>query len=634
MTSRTHTLFDAQPDIPQHHLQADFVVIGGGVSGVCAAVAAARHGCTVVLAQNRPVLGGNASSEIGIGIVGASCAGGRWDSRETGILEEIQLAARRLDPTGGPASLDFALWEIIEAEERITLLLNTHISEVQMDGKRIRSVSGDQQGTEKRFHLSARWFADCTGDGTVAVRAGCRYMKGREAKGDYDEPDGLEEADHQTMGSSIYWVARDTGTPQPFQKPSWANSYSEKDFIYRPIHKGRFQYGFWWVETGGDTDDTITDNELIRDELWKIAYGLWDYVKNQGGDPDAETWVLDRVGLLPGKRESRRILGDLVLREQDLLGPTSFPDAIAYGGWTIDLHIPGGIRHTDQRPNHHISHGLYGIPWRSMLAKDAENLLMGGRLISATHLATASARVIATCAVIGQGLGTGVSLAKKYDCDLREVTKHAHELQQRLLADDAFIPGVPNQHPADASLQARVSASSHLPEGAPERIQDGWQRNRPELRPDWILDKKTNPPNENEVHPHGSAWISAPFEQDPEPWIELNFEEAEACAEIRPIFDSMLSLDLIQSSRGRPGREGAPLVLIRDFKVELFSGEERLWSKTIRDNLKRNPLLRPQQKDVTRVRLTVQRSWGSDHARIFALRVHREETNPAYASSN
>lgn len=337
MSSTPATLIEASTATPTEHLKVDLVVVGGGLSGVCAALAAARHGCEVVLVQKRPVLGGNASSEIGIGIVGAACANGRWDARETGILEEILLEGRRFDPTGGPASLDFALWEAVKAEPSLRLLLNTHITDVERDGRRILRVSGEQQASEIRFVLESRWFADCTGDGTIAARAGCRAMTGRESKDDFGEPDALDIADHQTMGNSIYWHARDVGHPVPFVKPEWAYTYSEEDLAKRPHPGDRFKVGFWWVEVGGDVDNTITDSEAIRDELWKISFGLWDHVKN-GGDHGAENYVLDRVGLVPGKRESRRIVGDYILREQDLLEQRDFDDAIAYGGWTMDLH--------------------------------------------------------------------------------------------------------------------------------------------------------------------------------------------------------------------------------------------------------------------------------------------------------
>ena len=202
----------------------------------------------------------------------------------------------------------------------------------------------------------------------------------------------------------------------------------------------------WWLETGGDVDDTISDSEAIRDELWQISYGLWDHVKNVG-DHGAANHVLHRVGSVPGKRESRRIMGDYVLRQQDLLEGRIFDDAVAYGGWNADLHVPGGIRHLDEKPTKHISNGLYTIPWRSLIAADCQNLMIGGRLISATHLASGSARVMGTCAVIGQAMGTGAAMAIEHNCDIRTIgttgTTHMATLQQRLLRDDAFLPRIP-----------------------------------------------------------------------------------------------------------------------------------------------------------------------------------------------
>lgn len=280
------------------------------------------------------------------------------------------------------------------------------------------------------------------------------------------------------------------------------------------------------------------------------------------------------------------------------------------------------MRHLDQKPNYHITHGLYGIPWRSLVAADCDNLLVGGRLISATHLAAGSARVMATCAVIGQGLGTGVALAKRHGIDIRDVKDRANELQQLLLKDDAYLCGVANTDPKDASLLANVRASSHHAHGNPERLLDGQQRNRPELRPYFIKDKKNNPPPEDGTFAEGSAWISAPLSEDPSPWIELQWEDAQDLVEIRPIFDSNLSFDISQSSHMRGGREGMLITLVQSFSLVLQHRGETRWEARFDENRRRNPIVQLPLDlgPIDTVRLKVHATWGSAYARVFALR--------------
>jgi hypothetical protein len=194
-------------------------------------------------------------------------------------------------------------------------------------------------------------------------------------------------------------------------------------------------------------------------------------------------------------------------------------------------------------------------------------------------------------------------------------------LQQVLLRDDAFLPGVRNEDKTDLSLHARVSASSSLVEAPPERVLDRWQRNRPDLRPDWIPNKRTHPPDENEVFANGSAWISKPFTIDPEPWLELTFESPVSISEIRPVFDTHLSLDIPQYPQGHGAREGMPAVLVRDYTIVAKLNGRSVWQESVENNGRRNPLHLLQDCEADTIRLTIHKAWGGLHARVFALRI-------------
>lgn len=193
----------------------EIVVVGGGMAGLCAAIAAARESSSVALVHNRPVLGGNASSEIRMHIVGADYHGTRPNARETGILEEILLEHKHRNPENSWAIFDSILWEKAAFQENLSLYLNTHISEVVMDGQRIAAVCGIQQNTETRFCFRAKVFADATGDAMLAALAGADTVIGREGKDIYHEPHAPEHSDHYTMGSSLMLKARDSGHGQP-----------------------------------------------------------------------------------------------------------------------------------------------------------------------------------------------------------------------------------------------------------------------------------------------------------------------------------------------------------------------------------------------------------------------------------
>ncbi len=442
----------------------DLAVIGGGLAGVCASIAAARLGLKVALINDRPVLGGNSSSEIRVHVGGAD-HDFRW-SRETGVIEELRIEDRFRNHSpivsGKINSVwDTVLWEWTTREPNLDLFLNTSARKAVMEGdSRIAAVECDQLGTEKTLRIKADLFIDSSGDGAVAYSAGAQYRMGRESRTEFDEDKAPEAPDDKTMGSSILFGAVDMGSPVRFRRPAWAREYPTEDDLPFRWHE-RVTSGYWWIELGGE-ENTIYDNEEIRDELWRCLFGVWDHIKNKG-DHGAENLALEWVGAVPGKRESRRFIGDYVLRQQDVESMARFPDAVAYGGWPIDIHPPGGIRQMglpalmDRLP------GPYSIPFRCLYSQNVVNLMMAGRNISVTHVALGTTRLQATGAVEGQAVGTAAYLCAKHGLMPRQICEgHIDELQQLLLKHDCYIPGVGNESKEDLARGRSVTATSEM----------------------------------------------------------------------------------------------------------------------------------------------------------------------------
>lgn len=447
----------------------DVCVIGGGPAGLCAALAAAREGARAALLHDRPVLGGNASTEIRVPSSGAGhhnpCA------NETGIFSELlcEERARNHDPSEYAmvnAHWDIILHDAVRREENLRALLNTHVTGVRMEEGRIASVVGVQLGTERVWEARARVFVDCTGDGAVGVAAGVPFRVGQEAQSEYGEGMAPEEPWEWTLGSSLFFRARDIGRPVEFVPPDWAAHYPDEDDL---LHRGhRFiEGGYWWIEIGHPWE-SIRDNEEIRDELLRHVMGVWDHIKNHCADRQrAANYALDWIGMVPGKRESRRFIGAHVMTQQELQARVMHPDRIAYGGWIIDDHTRGGILERAKKPSFdHAEERVflvapYSIPLRSLHAREVSNLLFAGRVMSASRLAFNSLRVQRTLAVVGQAAGTAAAWCARegrMPGDLAGTDLQA--IQQALLRRDCYIPGVRNQDPTDVARQGTATASS------------------------------------------------------------------------------------------------------------------------------------------------------------------------------
>lgn len=630
------------------------------MSGICAAIAAARHGVRTALVHDRPAPGGNAGSEIRMHICGADYNGARTDARETGILLEILLENKRRNPNHSFSVFETVLWEKLRFQENLDLYLNTRVIGAETEGigagwaeghkakaeagedreqperrgkalwaaerggeelraeegigeeaesarrqerRKIVHIQAIQMTTEKTFLLGARQFVDATGDGYLAMLAGANVMSGREGRYVFNEPSAPEESDHCTMGNSLMFSAVDTGKPVAFSRPFWAEKMDPEKLEARWI--GEITSGYWWLELGGDTKDCIADGEEIRDELLAALYGTWDYIKNSGRY-QAENYALDWVGFLPGKRESRRVRGDYVLREQDLREGRRFEDAVAYGGWPMDMHVMGGLRGEMGEGNRNIYlDDVYTIPYRCLYSDNVENLFLGGRAISVSHMAFGSTRVMGTCSVVGQACGTAAALAVDMGAAPREMGRHIRLLQQTLVRDDCYIPGVENQDAEDKLRGlASVSCSSQKDEGLCANVTRGAGRR---------------------VREQSNCWISGEMKEGGE-WIALALPGETRIREIHIKFDPNLSkpiMPTLSDMHRRMQVEGMPHELVKDYEIEVLSGERIMWQEAVRENYQRFRTHRlPEGTIGDRIRITVTATHGDASARIFEVRAY------------
>ena len=451
------------------HHRVDFCVVGGGLAGLAAAVAAARHGARVALVQERPMLGGNASSEIRMW----GCGAQGENMLETGILEELMLENYYRNPDKNYSVWDGVLYELARKEENIELFLNCSINACEMDGCRIKSVTGWQMTTQQYHTFEAALFADCSGDSVLAPITGAEFRVGRECEKEFGESIGrnIAPGDTKTMGMSCMIQAREEGRPCAFIPPAWAEHYTPADLPHRIPNLSNAHENFWYLEIGGD-GDSIADTEKKRDELLAMAYGLWDFVKNDPSQREKnKNWRLDWVGILPGKRESRRYVGDYMLNQNDVEAEGRFEDTVAYGGWPMDDHDPGGFRNTI-RPNvNYHAPSPYGIPYRCLYSRNVENLFCAGRNISVTHWALSSTRVMGTCALLGQAVGTAAAIAIKERLSPRGVyEKKLSLLRRTLMDDDSYLPFQTREIP-EISRNAMLTGCENV-----ETLRDGFDR--------------------------------------------------------------------------------------------------------------------------------------------------------------
>ena len=561
--------------------KTDLCVVGGGMAGLCCAVAAARHGIKVILIQDRPVLGGNASSEIRMWIGGAyrSGNGSPLDVREGGIIEEIFLENFYQNPALKYPIWDSVLYEKAKAEENLTLLLNTSCFDATMEDNKIVSIKAWQSNAETFHIISASYFADCSGDSILAPLSNAKYMYGREAKSDFNETIPPDVADKKTMGMSCLFQIKETDHKVEFTPPSWAYKYeSDEDLPYKNHNKNN---NFWWIEIGGEWD-CIHETDRCRDELLKICYGVWDHMKNHG-DHGVDNWELEWIGFLPGKRESRRYVGKYVVNENDVRAEGRFDDLVAYAGWSMDDHFPEGFYYNKGYPTiFHPAPQPWGLPLRCMISENIENLVFAGRNISVTHAALSSSRVMATCAILGQALGTAVAQAVLDNCKVESVD--IKKLQQTLMDDDCYIPWHTREIP-ETTLKAHCDS---------ETVRNG-------------IDRGEN-----------NLWIGKRGD-----CIQYTLDEDTKISEIRLVFDNDMNRRYHNMPCNYPLVETnfkLPSTLIKEYKIEGENSRGEKFEISISDNHQRFVKHRVNWT-VSRVRFIPLTTHGCEQFRIFDFEI-------------
>lgn len=598
-------------ELTHHHLNADIVVAGGGAAGLPAALAAARQGARVVLVQDRHVLGGNSSSEVRMHIVGADRHGKVPHARESGIVEELRLEEAAWNPQRSPHMWDQLLYDRVVSEPNITLLLNTSLDGVVMDDRRITAVTASRPSQEERFTIEAQLFLDCTGDGRLGVEAGADYRMGREARSEFDEDLAwVDEADSKTLGSSIMFTARKHDRPMPFKAPGWARQIRDcEELPHRPHGAPNLEYGYWWLEWGGQLN-TIKDNDVIRHELTSVVLGVWDHIKNSGKHPESETWALDWVATIPGKRESRRFMGDYLLHQHDLQAGRIFDDEVAYGGWAIDEHPPEGID-SPGRPFIPVPVPLYSIPLRCLYSRNVDNLFMAGRNISATHVAFASTRVMATCAVMGQAAGTAAVQCLRQGIAPRQLAQNPAQvaaLKQTLLKNDCYLLGTKNEDPLDLARHARITASGEIECHGPKKVLSGVTR---------------------QVDEESHQW-AAPLGSDGEggAWLRLDWSEPVQLGEVRLTFDTGFERPLTLTMSDHHTRQtvrGPQPETVRDYTLQALTADGAWRSlATATGNYQRLRSHRFTSVTAQALRLRITATNGDTHARVFEVRCYSD----------
>lgn len=577
----------------------DLCIVGGGMSGMCAAIAAARHGLKVVLMHDRPMFGGNASSEIRMWICGAHGE----NNRETGIIEEIILENIYRNPYRNWPIWDTVLFEKIKSEPNITPILNCSCNDAEMDGDKIVSISGWQTTTQLWHTVTADYFADCSGDSILAPLTGAEFRVGREASSEFDESLAPETADRKTMGLSCLMQGREMPQKRGFIPSPWAHKFTKEQLekinkfpTVEPLDN------YWALELGGE-NDSIHDTEELRDELLKIALGMWDYLKNDSGIKDAENYDLDFLGFLPGKRESRRYVGDYVMTQNDVRAEGKFDDLIAYGGWSMDDHNPGGFYSEEPPTIFHDAPSPFGIPYRCIYSKNISNLFFAGRNISVTHMALSSTRVMATCATLGQALGTAAAIASQHKTTPRGVyEKYIDLLKQTLMDDDCYLPF--NEHKvSDITSNAKITSTG----ANAELLRNG---------------------NERKIGDTDNCWVGKPGDT-----ITFTFDKPEKIHEIRFVFDSDLNRRTTCPD-GIPGvhehpmlchvpldnpPQNVPATLVKNLKTEVLTKDGK-WTPAA--EIKDNHMRLVKQKtdaETTAVRFTLTETNGLDTVGIYSI---------------
>ena len=582
-------------------VEFDVAVIGGGAAGICAAVAAARNGSKTVLVQDRPVLGGNASSEMRVHLNGVNHLTTGKAERETGIIEEILLHNRFENEQESFPVWDHVLYDFVVREPNLTLMLNTQAIEAVMEGNKIKSALCWQATTEMLYTINAPIYIDCSGDGLLAATSGAEYRTGREGKAEFNETYAPDEPDGWQMGATLLMSSKDMGRPLKYSPPSYAIKYTHEGASKKRKFAG-FQDGIWWIEVGSK-DDIIADAEKNRHKLMGYLHGVWDYIKNSGNFPEAENLALDWVGSLPGRRESRRFIGDYIVSEKDLTEHKHFEDAVAFGGWSLDEHNPGGIENISEPPSYFHYHfdRVYEFPFRSLYSKNVSNLMFAGRNVSQTHIALSSTRLMATCSLMGQAVGTAASICVKRNVTPREVAqKHIKELQQNMLRDDAFIPLTPADDSNDLAKKANLIFGSTTSSGDAKNLTNGISRD---------IDGAIN------------HWQSDGLSAE----LQIEWETPQELSSVEIKCDTNVQRNIMMrkdSKNDELYNNGVPEEMLKALSLEGRANGKWISLGNIENNRTRLIKFKFESTKVTAVRINMTETYGAENVKLFEVRTY------------
>lgn len=452
-------------EFKNYDVNYDFIVTGGGFTGVCCAIMAARQGLKTALITNRGFIGGNSGAEVRCPVDGADGEQQyNFSSRETGLIEEIRLKNMYVNRDGNPYRWDMVLMDFIAAEKNLTLYLNTCIDRVETENGRITELSGIQVTSEKRYTFHGPLFADNTGDGTIAALAGCSYHMGSEGQQSYGEKIAPPEKNTDVLLGTLTFTAKDLRHKVEFTAPDNAFDMETSGCLEaREIPKEMFERFVWFYETGYGLDQ-VREAEENAEAHRELLYSIWDHIKKHPEKYGADNYDFEFISPFVGKRESRRIEGMYRLTEQDVYYQKDFPDAAGYGGWAIDLHDPKGFFGKGPENWWVYLRGMYQIPLSCAIAKDIDNLFVVGRCFSVSHVALGSVRVNATLATVGQAAGIAAAICHEKGITPHEIGKEEiKELHRRQWREDQTVIGYKNEDEEDLALKAGVKVSSVKP---------------------------------------------------------------------------------------------------------------------------------------------------------------------------
>jgi len=534
------TLLDL-PEKPDDGGIYDLVVLGGGIAGTCAAVSAARLGLSVALIQDRPLLGGNNSSEVRVHLQG------RVNLPPYPALGGVarELGKVNVGNAQPPEKYeDQRKHDVVLSEPNLKLFLNTRVNAAETDGSRVVAVIGQNSRTGGLTRFAGRWFCDSTGDGNLGFLAGAEYRYGRESRAETGEELAPKKPDRLVMGTSVQWYSRLTDEAAAYPETPWAIQFNAE--TYQKAHEGEWNWetGFAW--------DQIDEAEKIRDHGLRAVFGNWSFQKNHA--PDKERYAgreLDWVAFVGGKRESRRMLGDVILQQQDIVGGREFPDAAVTTTWTIDLHYPTAaqVKHFPGEEFRsyadHLRIAPYAVPYRCFYSRNIDNLFMAGRNISVTHVALGTVRVMRTLGMVGEVVGMAASLCVRHNVNPRQVyTDHLDELKALMTVGISKLPPPPPPAPPPAWIK---SAGPNFAREAKVEVSSNY--NATQYPVGNINDGRVS-------HSNNARWISA----------------AESPTTVDLIWDKPHTFGAVRLVTGQAGEREEQMTPVIDFVIQYRDG--------------------------------------------------------------